>query len=140
MSSIQASTFLRRVLLLDAASSGAMGLLLVACSSLLAGALNLPADLLREAGIVLLPFAASLVWIATRQRMPRAFVWAVIVLNGVWTVDSIVLLFTGWVAPNLLGYLFVSGQAAFVAVMAELEFIGLRKSARVAVVARVDWP
>jgi hypothetical protein len=32
------------------------------------------------------------------------------------------------VQPNLLGYMFVAGQAAFVAVMAELEFIGMRKS------------
>lgn len=138
MSSIQASTFLRRVLLLDAVSSGAMGVLLLACSSSLAEVLNLPVDLLREAGIVLLPFAAWLAWIATRLRVPRALVWAVIVLNGVWAVDSILLLFTGWVAPNLLGTLFVSGQAAFVAVMAELEFIGLRKSARVAAVAQVE--
>lgn len=38
------------------------------------------------------------------------------------------LLFTGWVQPNLLGYMFVAGQAAFVAVMAEREFIGMRKS------------
>ena len=41
----------------------------------------------------------------------------------------------GWVQPNPLGYVFVIGQAAFVAVMAELELIGLRKSA-VAVPAR----
>ncbi len=27
------------------------------------------------------------------------------------------LLFTGWVQPSLLGYLFVAGQAAFVAVV-----------------------
>jgi hypothetical protein len=33
------------------------------------------------------------------------------------------------VQPNLLGYAFVIGQAAFVAVMAELEIVGLRKSA-----------
>jgi hypothetical protein len=61
--------------------------------------------------------------------MARIAVWAVIGLNAVWAIDSVVLLFTGWVQPNLLGYAFVVGQAAFVAVMAELEIIGMRKSA-----------
>lgn len=131
MSSIETSTFLRRVLLLDAVSCAGMGLLLVTLNGTLSGLLNLPVGLLREAGIVLLPFALLLAFLSTRGRLPRAAVWAVIVGNAIWAIDSIVLLFTGWVQPNLLGYLFVAGQAAFVAVMAELEFVGLRKSAAV---------
>ena len=132
MSSIETSTFLRRVLLLDAASCGGMGLLLVTCSGLLSGLLSLPSGLLLEAGLALLPFAALLVFMSTRAHLPRAAVWAVIVVNAIWAIDSIVLLFTGWVQPNLLGYLFVAGQAAFVALMAQLEYIGLRKSVAVA--------
>lgn len=135
MSNIQTSTFLRRVLLLDAASCAAMGLLLVTCSDLLSSLMNLPIGLLWEAGVVLLPFAALLAFLSTRARLPRAAVWAVIVANAIWTIDSIVLLFTGWVQPNLLGTSFVAGQAAFVAVMVELEYIGLRKSAPVAPVS-----
>jgi hypothetical protein len=81
---------------------------------------------------VLLPFALLLAFLSTRARLPRAAVWAVIVANAIWAIDSIVLLFTGWVQPSLLGYLFVAGQAAFVAVIAELEYIGLRRSAAVA--------
>lgn len=132
MSSIETSTFLRRVLLLDAASCAGMGLALVTFNGWLSGVLNLPVGLLREAGVVLLPFALLLVFMSTRSRLPRAAVWAVIVGNAVWAIDSIVLLFTGWVQPNLSGTLFVAGQAAFVAVMAELEYIGLRKSVAVA--------
>jgi len=128
MSAIQSSTFLRRVLLLDAVSSGAMGVLLLTCSGLLAGLLNLPAELLNEAGIVLVPFALAVGFLGTRSRLSRVAVWAVIAINAVWTIDSVLLLFTGWVQPNLLGYAFVIGQAGFVAVMAELEVIGLRRS------------
>lgn len=128
MSNIESSTFLRRVLVLDAASCAGMGFLMVTCSAWLSGLLNLPAGLLREAGIVLLPFAALLALLSTRARLPRAAVWAVIVVNAIWVIDSAVLLFTGWVQPNLLGYVFVAGQAAFVAVMVELQYIGLRKS------------
>lgn len=129
MTTIQPATFLRRVLLLDAVSSGAMGILLLTCSGLLADFLNLPAALLSEAGIVLVPFALAVGFLGTRARLSRIAVWAVIAINAVWAIDSVVLLFTGWVQPNPLGYLFVVGQATFVAVMAELEFIGLRKSA-----------
>ncbi|MET0533399.1 MAG: hypothetical protein ABW171_04165 [Steroidobacter sp.] len=133
MTAIQSSTFLRRVLLLDAASSGAMGVLLLTCGGLLSGLLNLPAELLREAGILLVPFALAVGFLGTRDRLPRAAVWVVIAINAIWAVDSVVLLFTGWVQPNLLGSVFVLGQAAFVAVMAELEVIGMRKSPAVAV-------
>lgn len=127
-STFPVATFLRRVLLLDAASSGAMGLLLLTSSGLLAGVLNLPAELLQEAGIVLVPFAMLLGFVSTRSRLSRVVVWALIAVNAIWAIDSIVLLFTGWVQPNVLGHMFVAGQAAFVAVMAELEFIGMRKS------------
>ena len=132
MSYIQTSTFLRRVLVLDAVSCASMGLLMVTFGGWLSGVLNLPVELLRQASMVLLPFAALLAFLSTRARLPRAAVWAVIVANAIWAIDSIVLLFTGWVQPSLLGYLFVAGQAAFVAVMAELEYLGLRKSAALA--------
>ena len=132
MSYIETSTFLRRVLVLDAVSCVGLGLLLVTFGGGLSGLLNLPMALLQQASIVLLPFGLLLAFLSTRLRLPRAAVWAVIVANGIWAIDSIVLLFTGWVQPSLLGYLFVAGQAAFVAVMVELEYIGLRKSVTVA--------
>ncbi|HEY8538296.1 MAG TPA: hypothetical protein VIL28_05475 [Steroidobacteraceae bacterium] len=122
------SSFLRRVLLLDAVSAGAMGLLLLVFAPQLAALLELPAALLRESGIVLLPFAAFVGYLASREHPSRAGVWTVIVLNAVWTIDSIVLLLTDWVAPNALGTTFVIVQALFVGVLAELQYIGLRKA------------
>jgi hypothetical protein len=132
MNSIRASSFLRRVLLVDAVSSGAMGLGLIGFTDLFARVLQLPAQLLSEAGLVLLPFAALVGYVASRPTPARFAVWAIIGLNVVWVVDSIVLLFTGWVAPNALGYVFVLAQAVAVAVFADLEYVGLRKSVVVA--------
>jgi hypothetical protein len=40
-----------------------------------------------------------------------------------------VLLFSGWVAPNALGYAVVIAQAAGVLALADLEYMGLRRSA-----------
>jgi hypothetical protein len=93
----------------------------------------LPAQLLSEAGLVLLPFAAFVGYVASRAMPARFAVWAIIVLNVIWVVDSIVLLFTGWVAPNALGYAFVVAQALVVAALADLEYVGLKKSAALAV-------
>jgi hypothetical protein len=122
-------SFLRRVLLLDAVASGAMGVALLALAALLAPLLDLPTALLRETGIVLIPFAALVGYLASRERPSRFGVWVVIVANAIWTIDSIALLFTDWIAPNAFGYAFIIGQAVVVGIFAELEYIGLRKSA-----------
>lgn len=132
MTSIRASSLLRRVLVVDAVSSGAIGIAMVAFSELFASLLQLPVDLINEAGIVLLPFAAFVGFVASRPEPARFAVWAIIALNAVWVIDSIVLLFTGWVAPNALGYAVVIAQAAAVLLFADLEYMGLKRSAAVA--------
>src|SRR5687768_251753 len=65
MQTIQKLSFLRRVLMLDAIASGAMGVALFAFASLGAPLLGLPEQLLREAGVVLLPFAAFVGYLAS---------------------------------------------------------------------------
>ncbi|MDO8981349.1 MAG: hypothetical protein Q7V17_19195 [Afipia sp.] len=125
---INPSFFLRRALQADAIVSGAMALLLVFGAGFLASLLNLPEAFLRNTGLVLVVFALGVGYLASRAMMSKAAVWAVIAINAVWTIDSIVLLASGWVSPNLLGQAFIVMQAIAVGVFAELEFIGLRKS------------
>ncbi|MBV9791250.1 MAG: hypothetical protein JOZ51_23850 [Chloroflexi bacterium] len=126
MSLFRMSSFLRRVLLADALMSGAAGLLMLLGAGVLTQTLDLPATLLRSAGLILLSYAAFVVYVANRSQ--RAMVWAVILINALWAIDSVVLLLSGWVAPNALGYAFVLVQAVAVAVFAELEYVGLRRS------------
>ena len=126
---LRVSPFLRWLLLADAASCIAMGILLLAAAGPLAALLGLPAALLEGAGIALLPFGAFVLWLATRERISRPLVWTVIVINALWVLDSVLLLLTDWVEPNLFGYAFVLIQAAAVAVLAELQYIGLRRTA-----------
>lgn len=125
---ISPSPFLRRVLIVDAAASAAAGAAMTLGANVAADVLGLPADLLRYAGIALLPFAALVAWIATRAAVPRAAVWAVIAANALWTLDSLWLLASGWVAPTALGTAYVLAQAALVAGFAELEYLGLRRA------------
>lgn len=126
------STFLRRVLALDAVTSGAMGALLVLAQVPLSSLLGLSSSLLFWAGLSLLPFAAFVGWLATRELPPRVGVWAVVLINALWVIDSFVLLATGWPDLTLLGKVFVVFQAVAVAVFAELQFFGLRRGSRLA--------
>jgi hypothetical protein len=123
----QSNGFLRRVLLLDAVSSGGMGLLALLFTTPIAGLLNLPVGLLTQVGLVLLPFAAFLGYLVSRPAPSRLGVWIVIGLNVLWVIDSVLILVTGWVEPNALGYAVVIGQALAVGVFAELEYVGLRR-------------
>ncbi len=122
-----AQTFLRRVLTLDAVTSGAMGLMLIAGAGLLGPMLNLPVPLLRGVGLSLIPFVALVAYAATRSPASRSIALTVAVLNAVWVVASIGLLMSGLVAPNILGTVFVAAQAVVVGILAELQIIGARR-------------
>jgi hypothetical protein len=122
------SNFLRRVLLFDATSCIASGLLAVFGAGALGKALGLPDNLLLFAGLSLFPFAAFLIYVAMSKVLRRVSVGTAIVLNVLWTLDSVLLLLSGWVSPTELGYVFVVVQALGVAILASLEYIGWRKS------------
>lgn len=122
--------FLRRALQADAAVSAASGLLMALSADFLSGLLGLPAALLLPAGIVLLPYAALLIWLAARPVPPAGGVWFVIAANALWALDCVLVLATGWFQPTGLGIAFVAGQAVTVLLFAELQYIGLRRIGR----------
>lgn len=133
MATIPLSPFLRRVLAADAASCLGMGVLCAAGAGALAGPLGLPRALLLEAGLVLLLCAAAIGWLASRRDAPRGLVLSVIAGNVAWVLGSLLLLVSPFVAPTTLGGVFVVAQAAAVAALAELEWIGLRRAGATAV-------
>lgn len=128
MTMIVPSRLLRRALVLDALASGATGLLTASGARILAGFCNLPESLLTYTGLSLLPFAAIVGLMARRDTVPAAIVWAIVAYNALWSFDSLALLISGWIAPNAFGYFFIAGQAFVVAVLAECQYIGLRRS------------
>ncbi|MGM4928931.1 hypothetical protein [Tardiphaga sp. 619_E2_N8_5] len=128
---INPSLLLRRAIQIDAIVSGAMALLLTFATGLLAPLLHLPEALLLESGLFLIAYAALVGWLGTRATMPKLLVLVIIIGNALWTLGSIGLLFSGAVTPNLLGQIFVAAQAIAVGVFAELQYIGLRRSAAV---------
>lgn len=130
------SALLRKTLAVDAAVTGLAGLVMALAAVPLSVRYGLPVGLLRWAGLICLPFAVFDAWLATRTRLQRPAVFFVVVCNGLWALDSLLLLVSGWVEPAALGTVFVIVQAVLTAVFAELEFIGLRRSTLVEAYAR----
>ena len=131
MTTIPLSPFLRGALTLDAVSSFALGALLVPGAGMLAPLLGLPRPLLLETGLIILLCAGFIGWLATRREAPRALILLAIIGNAGWVTASLLLLASGLVAPTTLGVVFVLAQTAAVALFAELEWIGLRRSSAV---------
>jgi hypothetical protein len=121
------ATFLRRVLAFDAISCVGMGALMIAGAAIAEPLLGVPATLLEASGAALLPFAAFVGWLGSREAPPAAGVWAVIAINAIWVIDSLLLAAGTWVQPTTLGIMLIVGQALVVATLAELEYVGWKR-------------
>ena len=124
---MQMTRFLKRVLILDAASCLGLSAVLIAGGVALAELFGLPTGLTRGAGLLLLPVGLFILWLGTRQAAHPALVWAVILGNVGWTAESLI---TAFATPGIsaIGGLFVVGQAAAVLTLSVLEFVGLQRS------------
>ena len=125
---INPSSFLRRALIADAIFSGVAALGFTFGAGAFATLFNLPESFLREVGLFLIAYAAFVGWLGTRAAMMKPLVLLVIAGNAAWTLGSIALLFSGAVAPNMLGMAMVVAQAIATGVFAELQYLGLRRS------------
>ena len=124
---MQLSNFLKRILILDAASCLGMGAALVIGDGALSGLTGLSEALLAGAGYLLIPLGLFIGWLGTRGTAHAALVWLVIVGNVGWTLESLAVAFTT-AGITGLGSLFVAGQGAAVLALAALEYVGLQRS------------
>jgi hypothetical protein len=124
------SRSLRLALLADAGASGATAALLVAGAGLLEPLSGLPVALMREAGMLLVPYVMLILFVASRSTASVAVVNAIIGINAAWTAASGLLLVGGWVSPTLLGIAFVLAQALAVGAFAVVQYACLRQAGR----------
>lgn len=122
----RSSNLLRRLLLVDAAISGATGILMLAGADTLHALLGVPGPLIRYSGLVLLPFAAMVLYFARSEGLSSGRVWTVILMNISWVAASVLVLVSGWIDPNVFGMTFVVLQALAVAALAEFQYSALR--------------
>ncbi|MFO7169817.1 MAG: hypothetical protein DIU80_017485 [Chloroflexota bacterium] len=119
--------FLRRVLQVDGAAVTVSGAAFLAGAGRLEELLGIPAALQVPLGAALLVWAAVLIYGATRPVISRRLGWAAVIVNALWVADSVLLLVAGWLPLTQAGFWFVAAQALAVAVLAELQYIGLRR-------------
>lgn len=118
--------FLSMVLRLDAAASGALGVLLLAAGWAVDDLLGLPVALTAPIGGFLVVWAGVIAALGIRRTFAAGAIRAVVAVNAAWVVASLALAVTGDLTG--LGIAFVIAQAAAVALFAELQITGLRKA------------
>ena len=121
------SRFLPRVLLLDAACCLACGLLQLALVAPMATWTGLPAPLLSASGAFLLAYGAVVAALALVGRALLAGAAIVATGNLVWAGGCVGLLVGDWVAPTPWGVAWILLQAATVLVLAQLQWLALRR-------------
>ncbi|GAA1394217.1 hypothetical protein [Catellatospora coxensis] len=121
---------LRNALRVDAIASGATGIGFLAAGRLHADLFGLPVALTLPTGLFLLAFAAFVGFTATRPEVNLRAVRSIIVLNLGWVLLSAAVLATGLAPLTALGTVYVLAQAAAVGLLAELQFIGVRRARR----------
>jgi hypothetical protein len=129
MSQISPSSLLRFSLRLDAGISLFSGVLLCVSGSWMAARFDLAFGLLLAVGLICLPYAALLFWMARQARLANFGVLAIVVGNLLWA-DAALLLALGYgAAPNTWGQAYLATHVIATASFAVLQWLGLRRSA-----------
>lgn len=111
----------------DAAISGLLGAAMLIWAPLLDGPLGVSTDVLLALGAFLLAYAAALVWIV-RMGVPTRWAQAVIAGNVAWAALGVVAVLAHWLTPTTAGAVVALAQAAATAILAELQYVGLRRA------------
>lgn len=121
------SRFLRFVLRLDAASCALTALAHLLAAPILSERLGMAHGLLVASGLLLVGVIAFAGYLASCDPIPAPLVRLLIAGNWAWVAGCLILVFTG-AASTTLGQAYLVLQAVAVAVVAELEWLGLRRS------------
>lgn len=121
---------LRNVLIADAASCAAMGMLALMAKDMIAAICGLPPSLVTAVGFILLPSAAFILMVALRASAPVWMMQLIIWLNTAWIIASLLAVIT--LQPTPIGIALIMAQATIVAMLTLLE---MRHRAELAIAA-----
>jgi hypothetical protein len=125
---IRETPLLRWTLELDGVANVVTGLVYVLAAGWISDQLGLPTALLYPTGAFMIAAGAVIFAMSSRRSVPALWVGAVIVLNFVWAVDSVVVAAAGWFDPTTAGTVWILLQAGVVAVLGAFEWAGLRRA------------
>jgi hypothetical protein len=121
---------LRLALRADAVLSAAAGAVFLLAAGPLSGELGLSTGALRLLGALFVGYG-GLVWlIAAQARINRRLAWVVVAGNTAWAVVSVIALIAGWLPLTAAGVVVAVLLALTTSVLADLQYLGLRRTAR----------
>jgi hypothetical protein len=127
--SVQESKLLRQALRGNGVFSAVSGLTLIVAARPLAAFMGLAWPLaLSITGLVLLPYAAVLIWVTSQAEIDRRLAITAVVLDSLWVIGSALLLLTDWLNLSVAGNWTVALLAEAVLVFAILQAVGLRRA------------
>ncbi len=119
---------LKNILLVNAISSGLTGLLLTMDAELFANLFGTSAHVpFMGVGIFLIAFAIGVFFVSRRKDRWSREVLAVVAADTLWVIVSVVILLLQPFTITWIGYSFIAAIAAWVALMAYLQFASLRR-------------
>ncbi|RIK36830.1 MAG: hypothetical protein DCC55_26125 [Chloroflexi bacterium] len=122
------SSLLRRALLGNAAFSLLFAVVCLLDAPALAAWTGIqPPFVFTVLGVLILPFAVGMGWLALRVADLRSAGRVILALDVAWVAVSVVLLLTGWLPLTDAGWWTVALVADVVALFAVLEYLGLRR-------------
>ena len=121
--------FLRNVLRGNAIFSTVSGLIVLFFAESISQLIGLGNPMILVVlGIGLLPFAFFVYKVSAMETLNYKLVWAIIELDVLWVVGSVILIFSNLVPLTTAGKWSIGLLADAVAVFAILEYVGLRKA------------
>ena len=127
LSFLSSPSVLRAAVWFDASTGVLLGAAHLLLTAQLAEWLGLPANLLVGTGVALLCYAALAIRIASARSMSRSLLWLLIVGNLAWALASLAVLLGSTVQPTLLGQGYLLVHVVSVALLAELQWMGVRR-------------
>lgn len=118
---------LKNVLLVNAVSSGFTALALIAAPKTIASLLEIvyPGSVF-YVGVFLLAFALGVFAVSRKPVPSRKAVESIVVMDSLWVVCSIVVVVFQFASPSFLGNFVIAAIAAWVALMALLQYKGMK--------------
>jgi hypothetical protein len=127
---IRETPLLRWTLELDGVANVLIGLAYVLAAGWIGDELGLPTALIYPTGAFMIAAGVVLVAVSTRREAPALWVGAIVVLNFVWAIDSVIVAAAGWFDPTTAGTVWILLQAGVVAVLGAFEWAGLKQARR----------
>ena len=121
-------TTLRNVLMINAISSGATGLILIVLPGFVAGLFETSSTRpFVGVGIFLVAFAILVFRASLQNPLRLPLVWLIIGLDSLWVIASLTVISFQLFEISTLGYVFIAAVAGWVALMAYLQFNGAKQ-------------